>query len=1030
MSASTVARRRRRRRSNGGRNGNGNGRGGGGSGGGGGRWLKIAGVLLVAMVVLGGVAAASGVIYGRAKYDDFVSGVVPPAELLDELPRGGARVYDRHGTLLYEFVDELSGLRRPVSLGDISQSLIQASVATEDADFWENNGLNIRGLLRAGWENFSPFGGDLFEGSGGSSITQQLAKNVYIPREERANRSVDRKLKEAAIALELTDRYSKEQIMEWYLNSISYGSIYVGVEAAAQGYFGKSAHELTLAESALLAGIPQQPAFYDPFLNLDVEGRLTGAAKARQRQVLSLMVRQDFITPEQADRAAAEEIVFKTARFEIEAPHFVLGRIAGEIEARFGERALFDDGLEVITSLDLELQHRAEEILEQWIAEFEVQSDGHNGAMIALDPRTGQVLVYLGSRDYFRDDIEGRNDNVISLNSPGSTLKPFTYLTAFMEGWSTGTGIIDMPTRFLDPSTGQFFSPRNPGTGYQGVIPANKALGNSLNIPAFKTILSAGVENVVSVLKEVGFTTLDNPLGYGPALTLGGVDITLMDITYGYSVLATGGVMRGQEVITPFDPGERSVEPVAILKVTDADGRALHEFTEPAEQRKLASNFAYLVTSILSDGNNQCITFGVCGALGLPGRPAATKTGTSEPFEQSRAIGDTWAMGYTPELVSGVWAGNSDNSPMVNILSTSISWRAWRDFMVFAHEHLELPPTTFARPGGVVERELCWPSGRLPSDLCPRINRYSGLFAEEALPRTDEDLEQAVDSWWQVVGIDTRTGLLATDTTPSAFVAEEVRLVLPREEIALRDHSGEELGVWEGLREWAARNGLSRLLAPTEESSAAGALVRVIAPAAAQTVQGNVPIVGRAATPGFQRYVVEWGRGATPDVWVRIRTSTTAVASGVLASWDTVSIPNGDYTVRVVLTDEERGELRFSVPVVIDNGELGAEDDLAPWTQITAPLAVGTLAGTVDVIGSAFSGELVEAVLEVGAGLAPQEWTRLARSTIPQFNSRLARWDTTAAPDGVYTLRVTVLDRRLGTTEVRLIVAVKNEIDR
>ena len=838
MTASTLVRRRRRRR-----NGHANGRGRG-------RTLMIVGGLLALLVVLGGVAAGGGAIYGKSKYDEFVSAVAPPEELLAKLPRGGARIYDRNGTLLYEFVDELSGLRRPVPLSEISEWLIQASVATEDADFWDNNGLNVRGLARAAWENFSPFGGSVFEGSGGSSITQQLAKNVYIPREERSQRSVERKLKEAAIAVELTDRYSKEQILEWYLNSISYGSIYVGVEAAAHGYFGKPASELTLAESALLAGIPQQPALYNPFFNLDAEGRLTGAAKARQRAVLNLMVSRGYIDQAQADRAAAEEIEFRTARFEIEAPHFVLGRIATEIEQRFGPRALFDDGLEVVTSLDLELQRGAEEILEQWIAEFEVQSDGHNGALIAIDPRSGQILVYIGSRDYFRDDIEGRNDNIISLNSPGSTLKPFTYMTAFMGGWSTGTGIIDAPYQIIDAATGAPFRPRNPIKAFQGVIPADKALGNSLNIPAFKTIIAAGVDNVVSMLKEVGITTLDNPLGYGPALTLGGVDITLEDLTFAYSVLANEGIMRGQPVLTPYDPSERTVDPVALLKVTDADGHVLYEFTEPTERRVVASNFVWLVTSIISDGDNQCITFGACGALGLPGRPAAEKTGTSEPFEESRAIGDTWAFGYTPELVAGVWAGNADNSPMVNILSTSISWRTWRDFMVYAHEHLELPATRFQRPPGVVERELCWPSGRLPSELCPRIHRYSGLFAEDVLPRNEEELAEMADNWWQIVGIDTRTGLLATETTPSAFVAEELRLVMPRDEIYLHDYYGEETVVWDGLREWALRNGIAGLLAPTEDSSSAGALVSVTAPAAAQTVQGSVAIVAVPPRPG------------------------------------------------------------------------------------------------------------------------------------------------------------------------------------
>ena len=316
MTGSNVARRRRRRRRNGGSNGRG--RSGVSRSR---RLLLVLGPLSVLLVMAGLIGAIAGAFYGINRYNEFIATVVPPEELLSQLPRGGARIWDRNGILLYEFIDELGGLRRPVSLSKISPSLIDATVATEDSDFWENNGLNTRGLARAAWENFSPFGGALFEGSGGSSITQQLAKNVYIPREERANRSIERKLKEAAIALELTNEYSKEQILEWYLNSISYGSIYVGVEAASEGYFGKTAAELTLAEAALLAGIPQQPARYDPINN-----RLV--ALARQGQVLDLMVRREMITPTQADEARNEEIQFRTGRFQIDAAHFVLGRVA------------------------------------------------------------------------------------------------------------------------------------------------------------------------------------------------------------------------------------------------------------------------------------------------------------------------------------------------------------------------------------------------------------------------------------------------------------------------------------------------------------------------------------------------------------------------------------------------------------------------------------------------------------------------------------------------------------------------------
>ena len=997
MTASQLARRRRNKRRQ------------QGNGGGSSKGLRIALIGLVALLLLAITATAGAAMYGKQKYDEFVADVVPPEQLLAEFPRGGARVYDRNGVLLYEFVDEFSGLRRPVPLNDISDWMVRATIATEDASFYDNSGLNWRGIIRAGWENFSPFGDEFLEGSGGSSITQQLAKNVYIPKDERSDRSVERKLKEAAIALELTNTYTKDQILEWYLNSISYGGIYVGVEAAAEGYFGKTASELSLAEAVLLAGIPQSPARYDPIQHPLV-------ATARQQEVLELMVRHGQITAAQADTARQQTLVFKANRFEIEAPHFVLGRIADEIKQRFGERALFEDGLEVTTTLDLGLQDMAQEILEGKIAENEENSNGHNGAMVAIDPHTGQILVYVGSRDYFRDDIEGRNDNIISLNSPGSTLKPFTYMTAFMQGWGTGTAILDLPASIIDPGSGLAFTPRNPSGNFQGIITVEDALGNSLNVPAFKAILFAGVGNVVTVLNQVGITSLDPERGYGPALTLGGVDITLGDLAYAYTVLANNGVMKGQEALVPHDPGERALDPVALLKVVDADGNTLYEFKEPDERRVVAAPFAGMVTSILSDPNTQCITFG-CGGLNLSSRPSAQKTGTSEPFVDSRAIGDTWAFGYTPDLVAGVWAGNSDNSPMVNITSTRISGRSWREFMEAAHEYLELAPKQFELPPGIVERELCWPSGRLPTDICPQVNRYDGLLAEQAIPDDPDALDALQDTWWQEVQIDIRTGLLATPATPSAFVSSEVRLVFPEDET-------EDWG--DGMIEWAARFGIVSLLVPAGDSTNSGQLLAVIAPTASEQVSGLVPILGRALSHDFSRYVVEWGRGNSPTSWVRFQSSGQQLTQGVLATWDTTTVPDGPYTIRVVLTDRQRGELRFLVPVTVSNGDEGALADLAPFATISSPLDGSVVEGSLFVSGIAVSGSLLDWVLQFGGGLQPTSWVDIERSTTPVGVGPLTVWDTSELENGLYTLRLTVRDRTLGSATVTIVVNVRN----
>jgi len=997
------------------------------------KMLLALGILLGTFVIaVGSVVGGTG-LYAMSRYDEIASGVVPPEELIALYPRGGARIYDRHGEVLYEFVDELSGLRRPVGLDQISERVINATIAVEDPTFYENNGVNVRGLMRAGVENFAPFlvgdGGEFLQGSGGSSITQQLAKNVYIPREERTERSVDRKIKETVIAMELTERYSKDQILEWYLNSISYGGIYTGIEAAAEGYFGKTAAELSLAEASLLAGIPQSPALYDPFspTNIDATtGELseTSLAKARQGEVLRLMTQRGYITQEESEAALAAPLAFSQRRFDIEAPHFVLGRIAEEITERFGDRALYDQGLEVTTSLDLNLQHMAEEILEAQITENGEVANLYNGAFVAIDPYTGEILTYVGSRDYFRDDIEGRNDNAVALNSPGSTLKPFTFMTTFMNGWGTGTAILDTPFKIVDFSTGEEFAPRDPIATLIGPMTAASALGNSLNITAIKAILYAGVDNTIATLKRVGYTTFDNPGGYGPALTTGGAEITLLDQVYAYSTLASNGVMRGQEAIATsrLDPGERTLEPIAILRVTDPEGRILHQVDEVEEQQVVPAEYSYLVTSILSDGTNQCITYGVCGALALPnGHPSGAKTGTSEPFDDSRDIGETWTVGYTPNLVAGTWAGNADNSRISGITSTSVSLRAWKEFMVQAIEYLELPPTPFERPAGVVSREVCWPSGKLPTPACPNMNRYTSLYAAEVLPGenpSEDEQARMFDTWWQQISIDTRTGLRADDSTPSSFVDRQLRLVLPQDEV--KD--------WAGLYTWAAAAGVASMIAPTTEANAGTLPARITSPDANDTVDGTVAIRGRASSPDMRRFYVEWGRGENPSSWIRINTATRPVTNGVLGSWDTTQVPDGTYTLRVIVEDEKLGNRQYAIPIEVENDGEGSNVDEAPFVSITSPADGAVVDGTLSVQGTAASANTLRVRVEYGAGPSPGDWTTIETSD-ESIDGILARWDTTQVENGAYTIRVVVVDEFYGEASASRLVVVQNEGD-
>lgn len=662
--------------------------------------------LIVPAILIAVVFAISSV------YESYVGDFSTPSELAINESSSGSQIYDRNGKLLYEFLDDRDGIRLPVGLAEMSVNMVAATIATEDASFYANPGINTRGLIRAAWENLSPITtAEILEGSGGSSITQQLIKNVYIPPEQRQERSFERKIKEIAYALELTQDYSKDQILEWYLNQISYGGLYYGVEAASQGYFGKSANQLTLAEAALLAGIPQSPAKYDPRNQPE-------AAIARRNEILDLMAGHSEISLGgdlaysviqwriEAAKAAPLEVIEQV--FPISAPHFVFNHVTPQLEAMFGREALLSDGLIITTSLDMELQNKALEQLEHWISEFEDISNSRNGALIVLDAPTGEILVLIGSRDYYREDIDGNVDNLTALNSPGSSFKPFIYLASFIElGWTPSTTILDTPISFRE-SDGTLFEPRNPNPiSYLGRIDIRTALGNSLNVPAFKTALQLGVGPIVEVAKRAGFTTLDGQ--YGPAIAIGGVDLTTLDLAMGYGVLANNGSLVGQTAILPVEEDERQIEPISILRVEDASGRVLYDADErQTAQQVIPAQQAYMVTSILSDAKAHCITFG-CGGVSIPGRTAGVKTGTSEPFDpdgpDAGKIGKTWAFGYTPDYVVGVWAGNSDNAPIINIFSTSISFRAMRDTLQALYDGHS--SEAFAKPPGIDGGALC-----------------------------------------------------------------------------------------------------------------------------------------------------------------------------------------------------------------------------------------------------------------------------------------------------------------------------------
>jgi len=632
-------------------------------------------------------------------YWSYTRGLEPPNEAIAATGAGSSTAYDRSGnTELFQFTDPLQGVRNPVSLDRMSAFLVAATVATEDPSFFGNPGVNFRGLARAAFENLTPFGPGFFSGSGGSSITQQLARNVYVDPAERSDRNLSRKLKETAIALELKRRYSDRQILEWYLNQVYYGHSAYGAEAAARVYFGKSAEDLTLAEAALLAGLPQAPGEYSPAV---VENR--DRAKARQLQVLDLMrdhageIKEIVsVKPEEFDAAKAQPLNYVGTQFDVKAPHFVF--FVEDQVAKMCAAGLFKPpkdiscdsvvgrgGLKITTTLDLNLQALGERVVEEELAKSEEKSGGHNGSLVAIHPETGQILTYVGSRNYFRDDISGQVDIASSQQSHGSAMKVFTYLTAFQKGWTTSTYVQDEPLTLVsgDPST----QVNNWNSKYLGKITVRKALSESVNTAAARTVIEVGVDDMRATAHQLGITDLreDN---CGPAVTLGSCEVKLVDMTYAFSALANNGMMRGRPTSEGVPDGFRQLDPVSVLKIEDAS-QVLYEYTKPEERKAVEPAYAYMLTDILSKDGAKWSNLTI-------DRPAGVKTGTSEKFR------DGVVVGYSRDLAAGVWVGNADGTPMSpETFSSSNTGPIWKRFMLEAHAMLKVPARQFDRPPDV-----------------------------------------------------------------------------------------------------------------------------------------------------------------------------------------------------------------------------------------------------------------------------------------------------------------------------------------
>ncbi len=846
--------------------------------------LLISTVLLVAI----GVGAVVGV------YGYYAQDLPAPNEIVTRQEQfETTKIYDRTGrVVLMEVIDPRRGDRTLLPLEQIPKDLRQATIALEDKTFYSNPGIDPMGIARAFILNLQ---GKRIQG--GSSITMQLVKNILIPEEERYQLSYARKIKEAILALEISRVYSKDQILEWYLNTNYYGNWAIGVEAAAQVYFGKHAQELTLAECAMLAPIPQSPAM-NPIDNPE-------QAKKRQKIALDRLVAEGYITQTEAEAAFAEPLQIHTSmlkRYDLVAPHFAM-YVRKQLEDMYGLDLLYRGGLKVYTTVDLEIQRIAEEEARAHVKKLqEEKEEVTNAAVVVLRARTGEILAMVGSVDYWDETIDGNVNVAVAPRQPGSAFKPFSYLTAFHQGHTAAEMVMDVHTCF-DDYPNPPYCPEDYDRKYLGPRSFRTALAQSRNIPAVKVLDMVGVGNVIRNAHALGINTLNQDLDYyGLSLTLGGGEVWLLDLTYAYSVFANGGVMMGQPAKLPR-PGYRQLDPVSILRVEDAQGKVLWQYTQPeartivlADGRELSPQEAYLLTHVLSDNNARAPVFGSNSPLRLS-RPAAAKTGTTTDFR------DVWTIGYTPQIVTGVWVGNNDNTPMEGVSSTRGAAPIWHNVMerIYNEGHAQRllgeVIDNFPRPPGLVTVEVCAISGLLPTEHCP--NRKKELFIEGTEPTEYCNVHH-------VERVNRQTGRLATACTPPELVEERVYEIYPPE-----------------AADWVREQGIPQ--PPTQRDEIygcgpQGGEVVILNPALGSHVKGVVPVRGNAHSGDFNFYRLEFGEGLNPSAWSQIGGDHyNQVDNDVLEFWDVRGLRDGLYTLQLTVVEHSQSFKRATIYVTVDN---------------------------------------------------------------------------------------------------------------
>jgi penicillin-binding protein 1C len=675
-----------------------------------------------------------------------------PTKLTGEDNPQATRLYDRNGELLFTLYANKK--KTYVPLADISLTVHQATISIEDRDFYHHGALDFRGIARA-------FIATVFHGNtqGGSTITQQLVKTTLLTPEQ----TITRKLREAVLAIATELLYSKDKILELYLNEVPYGGTAYGIEAASQTYFGKPAKELELHEAALLAALPESPSVYSPLI-----GSRPDLGKARQLQVLQAMREEGYITVEQEKEAGEKELVYQRAFDPIKAPHFVF-YVRDLLVAKYGREAVEEGGLIVRTSLDLATQSAVQNIVKTEVERLERGGFRvSNGAVLVTKPGTGEIIAMIGSRDPAgkilpagctpgRDCTFEPSVNVTrAKRQPGSSIKPLTYAVGIASGYSAATPFIDGPM-CVDEPDGKKHCFRNYDGTFSGVVTMRDALARSLNIPAVKMLKLNGLQATIASASSMGITTFNDPRGYGLSLTLGGGEVTMLDMAVAFGVFANSGYR---------------IDVHPILSVTDKTGKVLESYTPPASpifgRKVLPAGVAFIISDILADNNARTPAFGPRSALVIPGKTVSVKTGTTSDYK------DNWTIGYTPSYLVAAWVGNNDNSPMGGIAS-GVTGAApiWNEIMTYLLK--DRPNEPLARPPDVVQRAFCRFTGELstPANPCPSYNEY----AITGIPLNTAKISR------EAVWVDK-----TTQTLPSPGQTDNLE---PKEQTILTDVTGE-----------------------------------------------------------------------------------------------------------------------------------------------------------------------------------------------------------------------------------------------